>query len=66
MVSHNTAAEYARGRFDTHARATSALAAALREGRRDDAARHAARDAERDHPFGSLDSRSFLSDTSLV
>ena len=66
MVSHDTAAEYARGRFDAHARATSALAAALREGRRDDAARHAARDAERDHPFGSLDSRSFLSDTSLV
>jgi 1,4-alpha-glucan branching enzyme len=65
MVSHDTAAEYARGRFDTHARATSALAGALREGRHDDAARHAARDAERDHPFGSLDSRSFLSDTSL-
>lgn len=66
MVSHDTAAEYARGRFDAHARATSELAAALREGRRDDAARHAARDAERDHPFGSLDARSFLSDTSLV
>jgi 1,4-alpha-glucan branching enzyme len=66
MVSHDTAAEYARGRFDTHARATSALAAALREGRRDDAARHAARAAERDHPFGSLDSRSFLNDASLA
>ncbi len=66
MVSHDTAAEYARGRFGTHARATSALAAALREGRRDDAARHAARAAERDHPFGSLDSRSFLNDASLA
>ena len=66
MVSHDTAAEYARGRFDTHARATSALAAALRGGRRDDAARHAARAAERDHPFGSLDSRSFLNDASLA
>lgn len=66
MVSHDTAAGYARARFDTHARATSAIAAALREGRLNDAARHAARDAERDHPFGSLDARSFLSDTSLV
>lgn len=66
MVSHDTAAEYARGRFDTHARATSALAAALREERRDDAARHAARAAERDHPFGSLDSRAFLNGASLA
>ncbi len=60
MVSHDTAAEYARARFDGHARATGALVAALREGRSDDARRHAQRDAERDHPFGALDARSFL------
>ena len=60
MVSHDTAAEYARARFDGHARATGALVAALREGRSDDARRHAQRDAERDHPFGGLDARSFL------
>ena len=60
MVSHDTAAEYARARFDGHARATSALATALREGRVDDARRHAGRDVERDHPFGALDARSFL------
>lgn len=62
MVSHDTAAEYARARFDGHARATSALVAALRESRIDDARRHAQRDAERDHPFGALDARSFLDD----
>ena len=60
MVSHDTAAEYARARFDGHARATGALVAALREGRSDDARRHAQREAERDHPFGALDARSFL------
>ena len=60
MVSHDTAADYARSRFDGHARATGALAHALREGRLDDALQYAARDAERDHPFGALDSRSFL------
>jgi 1,4-alpha-glucan branching enzyme len=60
MVSHDTAADYARSRFDGHARATGALVHALREGRLDDARQHAARDAERDHPFGALDSRSFL------
>ena len=60
MVSHDTAADYARSRFDGHARATGALIHALREGRLDDALQYAARDAERDHPFGALDSRSFL------
>ena len=62
MVSHDSAAEYARARFDGHARAASALATALREGRVDDARRHAQRDAERDHPFGALDARCFLGD----
>lgn len=61
MVSHDTAADYAQARFDGHARATTALADTLREGRLDDALRRAARDAERDHPFGSLDARSFVS-----
>lgn len=60
MVSHDTAADYARSRFDGHARATVGLVDALRAGRPDDAVRRAARAAERDHPFGSLDSRSFL------
>jgi predicted glycosyl hydrolase (DUF1957 family) len=60
MVSHDTAAEYARTRFDAHARATTALVDALRAGRLDDAVRRARQDAERDHPFGGLDARSFL------
>ena len=60
MVSHDTAAEYARARFDEHARATSTLVTALRDRRSDDARHHAQRDAESDHPFGALDARSFL------
>jgi 1,4-alpha-glucan branching enzyme len=60
MVSHDSAAEYARSRFDGHARATTALVDALRAGRRDDAVRRAQHEAERDHPFGGLDARSFL------
>lgn len=60
MVSHDSAAEYARSRFDGHARATVALIDALREGRYADAVRRALRDAEQDHPFGDLDARSFL------
>ena len=63
MVSHDTAAEYARARFDGHARATSALVDAMRQGSRDDALRRAAREAEADHPFGALDARSFLPGT---
>ena len=62
MVSHDTAAEYARHRFDGHARATSGLIDALREGRVDDAVRRAERDVESDHPFGGLDARSFLAE----
>jgi 1,4-alpha-glucan branching enzyme len=60
MVSHDKAADYARSRVDGHARATGELVDALCEGRLDDARQYAARDAERDHPFGALDSRSFL------
>ena len=60
MVSHDTAAEYARARFDGHARTTSALVDALREGRREDARLRAVREGAADHPFGSLDARSFL------
>jgi 1,4-alpha-glucan branching enzyme len=60
MVSHDTAAAYARSRFDGHTRAAAAILAALREGRLDDAARLATRHAEVDHPFRSLDARSFL------
>ncbi len=60
MVSHDSAAEYARSRFEGHATATASLVEALRAGRLDDARRRAARDAARDHPFGALDARSFL------
>jgi 1,4-alpha-glucan branching enzyme len=62
MVSHDTAAEYARNRFDDHARTVTAIAAALRDGRRDDAQQRAARSATVDHPFGALDARSFLAE----
>ena len=64
MVSHDTAAEYARTRFDGHARAAGALVDALREDRLDDALRLAERDAARAHPFGGLDARSFLAQAS--
>jgi 1,4-alpha-glucan branching enzyme len=62
MVSHDTAASYARDRFDGHARSVSALVGALREGRWSDAHRLAERDGERDHPFGALDARAFVRD----
>jgi len=62
MVSHDSAADYARARFDGHARAARALAEALHAGRLDEALRRGARDAERNHPFGSLDARTFLAE----
>ena len=58
------AAAYARARFDEHARATSILVDALRDGRLHDAVRRAEREWERDHPFGALDARSFLAEAS--
>ena len=60
MVSHDTAAAYARDRFAHHARATGSLVSALRDGREEDAYRICAREGAIDHPFGSLDSRAFL------
>ena len=60
MVSHDTAAGYARDRFEGHARAVTGLVHALREGRKDDAERLSISDAEGDHPFGSLDARAFI------
>ena len=62
MVSHDTAAAYARARFDGHARATSGLVQALQDGRVADARRMAEREFRADHPFGSLDARAFLGD----
>lgn len=62
MVSHDSAAAYARDRFDGHARSVTGLVHALREGRRSDAVRLSASDAERDHPFGALDARAFIGD----
>jgi 1,4-alpha-glucan branching enzyme len=60
MVSHDTAAGYARERFAGHAGATAGLVHALQEGRADDATRLAAILSARDHAFGSLDARGFL------
>jgi len=62
MVSHDTAAAYARDRFHGHARSVTALTNSLREGRGADAARLSELDHERDHVFGSLDARAFLGD----
>lgn len=61
MVSKDTAAQYARERFDGHARWVEALSKALREGHLDRAAALAARAREADGPFGHLDARRFLS-----
>ncbi|MFM9135983.1 MAG: 1,4-alpha-glucan branching protein domain-containing protein [bacterium] len=61
MVTKDSAAQYARSRFDGHVSDASALIDALHRGDVD-AAERAARDHSRhDAPFGHLDARRFLS-----
>lgn len=60
MVTHDSAADYSRARFAEHAHSAEALAASLGRGDVEAATRQALRCAERDHPFGDLDARRFL------
>jgi len=60
MVSHNSAADYARQRFTGHAEATQALISTLARGDVRAAETQAHSSHLVDHPFGWLDSRRFL------
>lgn len=60
MVSHDTAADYARSRFEGHAQAAEALSRALGRGDHDDAAHRARSLRHDDGVFPGLDSRRFL------
>ena len=60
MVSHDTAADYAHGRFTGHADAAHSIMDALRVGDVASASTRAEQAGQRDHPFGDLDARRFL------
>jgi 1,4-alpha-glucan branching enzyme len=60
MVSHDSASDYARHRFTTHAQAAQGIGDALRRGEDAAARERAARAHQLDDPFGDLDARAFL------
>ena len=60
MVSHDSAADYARGRFTGHAEQAQAIVTALARGDAATAHQRAREAARADHPFGALDARRFL------
>lgn len=60
MVSHDTAADYAHGRFTGHADAALSIMHALWDEDLASASARAAQAGQRDYPFGDLDARRFL------